>query len=1653
VEHGDRTPDARALGESGLAVGPALQWSSGRPQDTPQASLPAYHSASLQLDPGGLLPAFSGRESCTPLVTLLGVFAALLHRYTGQDRFAVGWLCEPDGELLSLQADLSGTPSFRSLLLRTEAAVQTARAQEALPIASLNETVGNSEPQSLPRAFFALGDSRPSSDPLPTGDSRTLGPATRALGDLFLSLTLGEESLTAQLDGAAAVFEAASVTRMLQHFATLLEDALAHPDRCVGDLALLTAAERRQVLVEWNATMAPVPREATLHGLFEARARCAPDAVALSFGDARLSYAELDQRANRLARYLRKRGVGPEVRVALCVERSAEMVVALLGVLKAGGAYVPLDPEYPQERLSHIFEDSQSQLLLTQSGLDLPFARRARAILLDAEWASIAEESEAPFESGASEDNLAYVVYTSGSTGTPKGALIPHRGLRNLVQAQRQAFAVRPDDCVLQFSSLSFDAAIFEIAMALGAGARLCLASRGTLLPGDALLALLREQRVSIVTLPPSALSALPFADLPALNTITVAGEACRAELVERWAPGRRFCNLYGPTETTVWATFAECVAGLGEDPPPIGRPIANTQAYVLDAFMQPVPPGVTGELYVGGSGVGRGYQGRPDLTAERFVPDPFARVPGVRLYRTGDRARHLVDGRIQFLGRMDHQVKVRGYRIEPGEIESLLARHPAVREAVVLAREDTPGDKRLVAYVVADTTAAVTGESQRQAQADQVGRWRTLYEETYVNRAADRDPMFDTVGWVSSYSGLPIPSEEMREWIEGTADRILALRPKRVLEIGCGTGLLLLRIAKHCSAYVATDFSGAALERVQSVLREQGLSQVRLLQRTAENFEGLEPASFDAVVINSVVQYFPSVEYLLAVLEGAVTLVRPGGFVFVGDVRSLPLLEAFHASVQLYQAPSWLPLAQLQDRVRRRVAAEPELVIDPRLFGALSRHLPGIAGSSVQLKRGQHANELLRYRYDVRLDVGLPLPEASFGRLDWQEDRLDLDALRRLLARERPASLRIDAVPNARVAADLAALERLRDPRGLKAAADLLDRASTLSPLAAMEPELLWRLAEELGYAAEIRWAESDAAGCFDVLLWRIEGASEGVAASSCPAPVARELPAVWAEYANRPLQLVAARQLVPELRCFLQERLPGYMVPAAFVVLDALPISPNGKLDRAALPAPSTSRPEVTTAYRAPSSPLERLLAQVWEEMLGIDAVGADDNFFELGGDSLHAALLINKLQEGLGQVLHVVAVFDAPSVAAFAAYLARHYPDAEARLCGGRAAAPMPAELAGPMVDARTVEAFQGTIRPLAPLGHRAATTKNSPAIFVLAPPRSGSTLFRVLLAGHSRLFAPPELHLLSFNTLGERRRACADHFSFMLEGTLRALMEIRGCGPDEARRLMAEQEERDLTAQGFYRLLQGWIGERSLVDKTPTYAIDGEVLQRAEQLFAEPLYIHLVRHPVATMRSFEEARMDQLLRFEPSFQPRQLAELVWLVSHRNILHFLASVPVTRQHRVAFEDLVKDPRPVIEGVCRFLGIEFEPEMLEPYKEKRRRMTDGVHPLARGLVDVKFHEHRGIDAEVADRWRHDGTRLALGDLAWQVAESLGYARPASPAGTTDAAAPEALDGIRPLPDRERAQGLLAKLDQLSEQEIDALLAADAREKFAHEQ
>nr|WP_256463669.1 non-ribosomal peptide synthase/polyketide synthase [Kitasatospora sp. SUK 42] len=1124
---------------------------------------------------------------------------------------------------LVLRTDTSGDPSFAELLGRVRETSLSAFAHQDVPFEQLVEVLNPSRSLShhpLFQTILAVQNAPMGRFSLPGLDVATYAVATgTAKFDLGVSLVeqFGPDGDPAGIVGAVEyatdLFDRSTVEALVARWARLLEAVTADPEQSIGGIDLLDADERHR-LEHGNATArevdaVPVPQA------FAAQVAAVPDAVALVHGDVELTYAQVDARANRFAHALIARGVGPEQIVAVALPRSVESVVAVLGVLKAGAAYLPVDPSYPEARIAFMLEDARPSVVV-----DDP------AMVAEGEWPETDPRVVLDVR------HPAYVIYTSGSTGRPKGVVVGHGGVASLVAAQIERFAIEPDSRVLQFASPSFDASVSEIFTALLRGAALVLP------PAAESLAALTDPALAVthVTVPPSVLAAVPEGAV-SVSTLVVAGEACGPELVDRWAPGRRMINAYGPTETTVCATMSDPLApGVGV--PPIGRPIVNARVYVLDERLRPVPPGVPGELYVAGAGLARGYLNRPGLTAGRFVACPFG-PEGARMYRTGDLVRWRADGQLEYVGRADDQVKVRGFRIEPGEVEAALAEHPAVARAAVLAQDD-----RLIGYVVPRQDA----DRDSGLEADHVGEWQDIYDALPI---APEEVAFgqNFVGWNSSYDASPIPVEQMREWRDATVARILALRPRRVLEVGVGTGLLLSQIAPHCETYWATDFSATAIDALAAqVARQDGLAdRVVLHTRPAHDTEGLPAGEFDTIVINSVVQYFPSADYLTDVIGKLMGLLAPGGALFIGDVRNLRLLRPLATAVQLHRAGDGADLAAVHRAVEQAVRVEKELLVDPDFFAVLRERGTGIGAVAVEVKSGRHHNELTRYRYDVTLHKA-PAAPAAPGRaveLEWGRQLTGPAELRELLAQPPADVLRITGVPNRRVVREAALALAVQNGDG--SLAGLLERLHAPEEGDLPDPEDFHALGREFDRRVAVTWSATEA-DALDV-VFAAPHAHQGSPVE--PYRPARAAGRALSSLTNRPTGNRGTGALIGELRDWLRGRLPDHLVPSVFVALDALPLTASGKLDRRALPAPDLGSAGVG---RAPRTPQEQLLAELFAEILGLAQVGVDDSFFDLGGHSLLATRLASRVRATLGAELEVRTLFETPTVAALAVRL---------------------------------------------------------------------------------------------------------------------------------------------------------------------------------------------------------------------------------------------------------------------------------------------------------------------------------------------------------------------------------------------------------------
>jgi amino acid adenylation domain-containing protein len=1221
------------------------------PVDHPRPSLAAYkgkqHIFSIGKELTAKLRKLTKENNVSLYMTLMSAFQTFLYKFSNQDDFGVGApianrnrkeIEEIIGFFVNtivLRANFTKDITFLDLINRVRNDVLEAAANQDVPFEKIVETILPKRELSVSPLFQVMFDLQKA--PLQSMKLKDLTleivdiEIEVAKFDLLLIMLEYEDDIKCTLEYNTDLFDRASIERMSEYFLALLHQIVDNPKQKISLLSLISEAEKKQIVVDWNKTDTSYPDKLSVTQLFEKQVEKTPQNTAVIFEGQEISYCELNQRSNQLAHYLIKHGVKKDDMVGIFMERSIDMIIGMLGILKAGAVYVPIDTSYPKERIAFIMDDTKTPALLTQQSLaaDLP---ESQSIILnmDTDRDKIERESADNPPTLTNADDRAYVIYTSGSTGKPKGVVVPHRAINRLV-LNTDYVQINKDDRIAQASNAAFDAATFEIWGALLNGAILAGITKDVMLSTQEFVDQLRSQKISAMFLTTALFNQLAN-EVPGafrtLKNVLFGGELVDPKSVRSVLlndPPQRLLHVYGPTENTTFSTW-HLVKDVAEKASTvtIGKTIANSTYYVVDKNFQPVPVGVPGELCLGGDGLSLGYFNRPQLTAEKFVINPFNDKEGSRLYRTGDLVRYLPGGDIEFLGRIDQQVKIRGFRIELGEIESLLKEYPQLKDAAVLAREDTPGDRRLVGYIVPD------GET----------------------------------------------------------------------------------------------------------------------------------------------------------------------------------------------------------------------------------------------------------------------------------------------------------VPN------------------------------------------------------------------------------------------------------NN------------ELRNFLLEKLPDYMVPFIFIKMDSLPINPNGKVDRKALPKPDQSRPDLEKAYVAPRTDLEQFIVDIWKEILNLDKIGIYDNFFDLGGNSLKAAVFANRLQKELDEVVHVGVVFKAPLIAELSMYMAEYYSDLVEKKFGIKAEAShkygVKIENAEDIekIDDNKIDQFRGLITPLHPQTTSRAQ-KNPPAVFLLSPPRSGSTLLRIMMAGNPKLFSPPELDLLSFNTLQERKSAFSqDGLEIWLEATIRAIMEIKECEAAEAKLIMSEYEQKNLTTNEFFGLMQEWVGSRYIVDKTPTYAFDPEILKRMETGFEDPLYIHLIRHPYAMIYSFIEAKLDKnFFRHSHPFSRHELAELIWIISNQNTINFLKNISAQRQFRLKFESLLADPRHELENLCNFLNIEFAEEMLKPYQGKK--MTDGVASNSQMVGDFKFYLHKNINAGVAEKWKKFHSHDFLSDISWKLAEEFGYTVEKDLARKLTLEKHEALTKITPAPrDKELtlsfAQQRLWFLDQM---------------------
>ncbi len=1091
-------------------------------------------------------------RGATLFMTLLAAFNVLLSRYSRQDDLVVGTaisgrddpklatLVGPIENMAVLRTDLSGGPTFSELLTRVRDLVGEAFSHQDVPFEILLEQLPVERDLSRNPMFQVAFNQRIASETIVAAGLHwqpiPIDTETEVL-DLTVSVVERNEELEACFSYSTDLFEHSTIARMIAHFQTLLRSAIENPEQPVSLLPFLTPAERRQILIEWNDTRVEYPTDVPLHKFVEEQVEKTPESVALIYKSERLTYRQLNSRANQLAHHLKKLGVGADVLVAVCMERSLELVTALLAILKAGGAYVPLDPEYPKERLETMLRDAAPPVVLSQAHLHDRLPNGApRVLCLDRDWPLVESEGSDNLPAVVSGKNLAYAIYTSGSTGTPKGVPNVHEGIVNRLLWMQDMYKLTGKDRVLQKTPFSFDVSVWEFFWPLMTGATLVVARPGGHRDPTYLVNLIAEEGITALHFVPSMLSifleATGLERCRTLRQVFASGEALPFELQERFFErlGAELHNLYGPTEAAVDVTYWACGPNRQQASVPIGRPIANTQIYILDMQLQPVPIGVPGELHIGGVGLARGYLNRPDLTEQKFIADPFSQQAGARLYKTGDLARFLADGSIEYLGRIDHQVKLRGFRIELGEVEAVLAQCPGVSQTVVVVREDNPGGKQLVAYVVPKRRIKKAEPGSYQLPNGMSILHQNKGETEFLYREIFESQMYLKHGIVLRDDAC-------------------------VFDVGANIGLFALYIGERCPK--GRVYSFEPLPPIFETLQANAAwcdAQIKVF-----------PIGLSNVDAEAKLTYYPG------------NSIMSGLKVSSDTEEDVEVVKRFLRNQERGAGQGDVLLSQADDLLREKMRGE--------IYSCRLRRL----------------SDVMREEQVGHID----LLKVDVERAEW-------DVLQGIDAEDWQ---KIDQV--------------------------VLEVHDHVSGRLGSRVEQITEFLLGRGYEVT---AEEDeemkGAGLYNVYATRY------------PKKKRDELSSVLAASMRPAVELITPSAL----RAHLQGKLPEFMVPSKFVVLDRLPMTTSGKVDRRALPVPTSDRMDSAPAV-APRNEIESELVSIFEKILGVSSVGVTDNFFDLGGHSLLAARLLSEVRKITGQEIPLSALFRRATVESLARLTREH------------------------------------------------------------------------------------------------------------------------------------------------------------------------------------------------------------------------------------------------------------------------------------------------------------------------------------------------------------------------------------------------------------
>ena len=1208
------------------------------------------------------LQVFSQQQGTTLFMTLLTAFKVLLYRYSGQTDICVGTAIagrqsqELDALIgffvntLALRNQLDGGGSFVALLQQVKKTTMEAYENQEVPFEKVVEAIVGKRDlgtDALIQIMFALQNT-PDIPELQIGEAGLTVDKYEddtALFELWMNIAETPEGLGGYVKYCTDLYSPQTIERLVVHYNNLLQSIIAYPLRQIATLEILSQKERRQLVVDFNNNAIPYPKNKSIVALFEEQAIKTPGKVAVAFMDEQITYCQLNERSNQLAHYLCHRGAVPGMLIPLCVDRSLNLIIAILAILKSGAAYVPLDPEYPLERINYMLSDTNASILITSSKNKSKFqhGQALELIELDNDEAATIIQPVTNLITVIKPDALAYIIYTSGSTGNPKGVMIEHGNVVSLVKGIDYV-SLTENDILLSTGSPSFDATTIEYWGMLLNGGGLVLCPENTLLDNDLLKAEIIKRQVTKMWFTSSWFNQLVAYDITifaTLQTIIAGGEKLSEPTIQKIRetyPSIEIINGYGPTENTTFSLTHRIQQTLINSPVPIGRPLNNRSAFIVDGYGQLVPVGVPGEIWLGGAGLARGYLNRPELTAEKFTDHQFKGTDALRLYKTGDQGKWQADGTILFIKRLDDQVKIRGYRVELGEIETTLNRLEEVGTSCVVVKTDAGAANRMVTYYL--PALQMVKAKERQLYTSLVASWKDLYETEYAKTelAADIDPEFNIIGWNDSFTGQPIPPEQMREWLSDIMNVIMLGNPEQVLEIGTGTGLIYYQLAGKIKKYTGMDFSASSVkqvsDRISKGLRDYGATELRVC--AAHEIAVKQDEQVDTVILNSIVQYFPGEDYMTEVIGKAIAALKNGGRVIVGDVRDNRLLELFKGLLQLKKMQDSAGIKEFKWAVAQDVLKEEELCFSPAYFYRLQLLFPRVTHVEINWKQGTFINELTRYRFTVILHVGINAEIIKPLWQDWENPAVEAIVYSGL---EKNSPVALKNVPNPRLWQERLMDNALQD-KSLRTVRELLNRINGEDKETTRVKDLLAGVSAK-GFSYRMMPDE-------DPLKVNVVFEQKRSHLFIEQPGHQKAIEIITGTLTNIPLLGDITALLQKDIRLLLQQSLPDYMIPAELIAVAQLPLTNNGKVDRVFLSQLEDKGKGSKFNYLAPRNETEKVLAGIWQQLLGLDTVSIHDNFFEIGGHSLLATRVKSAIRKEFEKDVAIKDIFMYPTIA---------------------------------------------------------------------------------------------------------------------------------------------------------------------------------------------------------------------------------------------------------------------------------------------------------------------------------------------------------------------------------------------------------------------